>query len=265
MHESERAAESADGALDERWPSDSASPSLGSTQSADRPAYELKFVLDELTAASLEREFSSWMMLDPHADPALNHCYRINSLYTDTAAYDVFHRRGAYNRSKFRVRRYGEGSQVFLEKKTKRGQRVRKNRVTAAMHEIKRLADEDADHHWPGQNFRAELLRRSLRPICQIGYARRAYFSCTDEGRLRLTFDRDLRGSLVSNWSFDESRGGLPFAQGRVVCEFKYQGALPIAFKRAIETFHLVPGGFSKYRNCLQAYGVAQLEDNACA
>jgi hypothetical protein len=248
------------------WPSESASPSLGSTQAPGRAAYELKFVFDETLAAKLEQEFSSWLTLDPHADPALNHCYRITSIYTDTPRFDVFHRHPGYQRSKFRVRRYGEESRIYFEKKTKRGQRVRKARVSLPGAEIGWLGGAAGFETWTGNAYRDELSRKELAPVCQISYLRRAYFACTDEGRLRLTFDRDLRGFRTSSWGFDATQPGVPFSAGRVICEFKFQQALPTAFKRAIEEFGLTPAAFSKYRSCMDLFGIPSAAgDNACA
>ena len=48
----------------------------------------------------------------PHGDG-----YTTTSLYFETPGFDVYHRRGSYGRSKFRIRRYGEADIVFLERK----------------------------------------------------------------------------------------------------------------------------------------------------
>src|SRR6185436_11302573 len=105
------------------------SPSLATDAPGESPAFEIKFSLDELTAARVEQTFSSWMSLDPHANAVLDHSYRITSLYSDTPAFDVFHRTGSGRRTKFRARQYGESSPIFLERKTKRGRSVAKKRV----------------------------------------------------------------------------------------------------------------------------------------
>jgi len=76
-----------------------------------------------------------------------------------------------------------------------------------------------------------------------------------DEGPLRLTFDRHVRGTRVSDWELSSSGGGAPVWQGLVVCEFKFRGSLPGIFKSAIEALALAPSGASKYRHCFQAAG----------
>lgn len=243
---------------------DSASPSLGSTQSNDRPAYEIKFAIDGRLAADVEKHFSSWLTLDPHGEGALDQSYRIASLYTDSEAFDVFHRREGYRKTKCRVRRYGSEALAYLEQKARNGNRVRKTRVAVADHDLEKLNDPESKG-WPGSPYHSALVRQSLRPVCQITYLRRAYFACSEGTRLRLTFDRDLRGMQANGWVFRDDRGAVPFAQGRVICEFKFQQAMPVAFKRAIEEFQLVPGGFSKYRHCVSALGLVQSGDAACA
>jgi hypothetical protein len=234
------------------------SPSLTTDAPGESPAYEVKFELDELTAARVEQSFSSWMSLDPHADALLDHSYRITSLYSDTPAFDVFHRVGPGRRSKFRVRRYGESQQVFLECKSKHDECVTKRRVAIAESELEWLTDERAPLDWNGSWYRSGLVSRLLRPVCQVSYLRRAYFGVTPEGRLRLTFDREVRGCPTQVWSFDQRSEELRLGKGTVICEFKFRGAMPAPFKAAIEQFQMIPRGFSKYRTLVEAFGLVE-------
>jgi hypothetical protein len=232
------------------------SPSLATSAPGESPAFEIKFTLDELTAARVEQSFSSWMSLDPHADSRLDHSYRITSLYSDTPGFDVFHRTGSGRRTKFRVRRYGESPSIFLERKTKRGRSVSKKRSAIDVAELEKLTDEKSPAAWNGRWYRDALARRLLRPVCKVSYLRRAYFGITAEGRLRLTFDRGIRGCPAHAWSFDDRREELQLGTGLVICEFKFRGAMPAPFKSAIEQFQLVPRGFSKYRSLVEAFGL---------
>ena len=71
-------------------------------------ASEVKFVI----AAALGEQIRAWARAnlepDPYGGGAFNDWYHTASLYFDTAAGDVFHRRRSFGRSKYRVRRYGE-------------------------------------------------------------------------------------------------------------------------------------------------------------
>ncbi len=240
------------------------SPSLRPAGLHAPPSYELKYVLTELEAASLEAGFSRWMSLDPHADAALDHSYRISTIYTDTPRRDVFHRAPQHRRTKFRIRRYGDSATVFLERKTKRGRQVSKNRVAVDLHQLSQLSPLPGRDwsvvDWPGAAYGARLRRRGLEPVCAVSYLRRAYFSVGDEGRMRVTFDRELAGQPVAGWSFDGVAPPEQLARGMVVCEFKFRGAMPVAFKRAIGALGLLPGGFSKYRGCMTTLGLEQRE-----
>src|SRR5262245_27328305 len=88
-------------------------------------SYELKFLLPDPLADEILTVVRSSLAPDPHADLALGDAYRVNSLYFDTAGLDVYHRFGAFGRRKFRLRRYGSESRVFLERKSKSSGRVR--------------------------------------------------------------------------------------------------------------------------------------------
>jgi hypothetical protein len=93
-----------------------------------RGAFELKFVVDEDRAAAIVDWANRHLEPDPHSDPETGHGYRVNGLYLDTPAFDVFHRNGVFRRRKFRLRRYGSESTIWLEQKRKRRGRVRKRR-----------------------------------------------------------------------------------------------------------------------------------------
>lgn len=231
------------------------SPSLG--RSADgTPAFEMKFLIDEAQAREVEASLRGTLELDPHADPGLGNGYRITSLYCDTPRFDVFRRVGRYGRFKLRLRQYGEGEKLFLERKARRGNRVRKRRSAIGLDELSRFHAAGMDPHWEGTWFRRQLLRNELSPVCLISYERVAYFGSGLEGPLRLTFDREIRGELTSHWSLQGQERAKQVLADRVVCEFKFRGSLPTPFKSVISTLQLTPVGVSKFRHCLAAAGI---------
>ena len=87
------------------------------SHTATSRAYELKFLIDENRAGEVLSWARQYMTPDPHVEPSLGDAYRIFSLYLDTPALDVFCRRGSVARSKFRLRRYGDESAIYLERK----------------------------------------------------------------------------------------------------------------------------------------------------
>ncbi len=68
------------------------------------------------------------MEIDPHASPEIGDGYLITTLYCDTPAFDVFHQNGSYGNAKYRLRRYGHGEEIFLERKLRNRQMVVKRR-----------------------------------------------------------------------------------------------------------------------------------------
>src|SRR5262245_43404527 len=108
------------------------SPSLAPSSDGGGPAYEMKFLLGEGLARSVEDWARSRLAADPHGDEAFGGAYRTTTLYCDTPARDIFLGRPGYRRSKFRLRRYGEEQRAFLERKFRKGDRVRKKRSVVA-------------------------------------------------------------------------------------------------------------------------------------
>ncbi len=232
------------------------SPSLGAPGDGVGPAYELKFLLDEARAQEVEAWARRRLALDPHGDPALGGAYRTASLYFDTPELDVYYRSPSYKRRKFRVRRYGAAPEVFLERKSKSGDRVAKRRAAVPEEELPLLAHPLSLLTWPGHWFHRCLLRRRLRPACRIVYQRTAYVGSCPEGPLRLTLDRRVRGLLTDDWGLGPFEGGLPLLAGRVILELKFRSALPAPFKEVVRDMGLSPSAVSKYRLCREAWGV---------
>jgi hypothetical protein len=217
----------------------------------------MKFLFDESRAREVESRIATCLSPDPHSDPKLRNAYHISTVYCDTPEFDVFHRVGSHRRRKYRLRRYGNQPLVFQERKTKRGERVRKRRATIDDQDVFSLSAFSTDSDWPGHWFHKQMVQRRLEPVCCVQYLRTAFVGAGDEGPLRLTFDRDVRTRLVNDWALPSSVDGIPVLTGQVVCEFKFRGNLPALFKGVIQELALEPTGVSKFRHCFRAAGGA--------
>jgi hypothetical protein len=240
------------------------SPALVPWKRGDASAYELKFVLDEKQSHEVESLLAGHLVRDPFALPELGSAYRINTVYCDTPAFEVFHGVGSSRRRKYRVRTYGapdSRSLIYLERKTKVGQKVRKKRATIEASELAALSTFQPREGWHADWFHRQLLIRRLNPICCVSYLRTAYVGANDMGPIRLTFDRNLSGYATTGWLPNSAAEPIPFLAGRVVCEFKFRGTLPTLFKSAIQSLQLTSCGNSKYRHCLLAAAVATHQD----
>ena len=220
------------------------------------PAYEMKFLLD----ADGARQVAAWaartLPLDAHADLALGGAYHTVSLYLDTRALDVFHRIKPFRRRKLRVRRYGAEAMVFLERKVRKGDQVRKLRTAIPAGELA-LLDAPADEaDWPGEWFREQVRAGGLRPVCLVGYERVAHTGLSADGPARLTLDRNVRCLPAAGWDVGDVSAGLPLLEGQAILELKFCGAMPALFKQLIGEMRLAPAAASKYRLGVRAWGL---------
>ena len=170
------------------------SPSLIASSGLELPAFELKFLLNEAQSLEVVERIAGRLIFDPYGDPSRGHAYDTTSLYCDTAQLDVFHRLGLGKRRKHRLRRYGASPWVFLERKIKWGDRVKKRRTLIADTDLSLLIHPLCDGDWTGEWFHRHLQRRQLSPVCTIAYERVALIGQSAEGPMRLTFDRNIRG-----------------------------------------------------------------------
>jgi len=219
------------------------------------PASELKIPIDAARAEEILDWVRSRMAPDPHGDGENSDAYQVTSLYFDTNGFDVFHRNGSFARSKYRVRRYNRSDHVFLERKLRVGQQVRKRRSSVGMEELTRLTNGAEKNGWPGGWFHRRLLVRRLNPICQLTYGRVARMTETSEGALRLTVDQEIHACSLSSPEFRSDTQPIAIAPARAVVELKFQRHMPALFRRLIEEFALEPRAFSKYRLAVSELG----------
>ena len=227
-------------------------------------ASEVKFVVESATGARIREWARTNLEPDPHGGGDFNDEYHTASLYFDTAAGDVFHQRGSFGRSKYRVRRYGSAPFVFLERKLRKPGILVKRRTTVALEEIDRLSHSRPDPEWPGDWFHRRLLLRQITPICELSYSRTARFARTAEGPVRLTLDEDIRVLPAVAPRFS-GNGGEPVVDGQMILELKYRQHAPAIFKRLVEEFGLEPQRASKYRLGMTALGETRFALSAAA
>jgi hypothetical protein len=167
---------------------------------------------------------------------------------------DVFHRTKGFKRNKYRVRRYGDTAAVHLERKTKRGDRVRKRRSVLPLEGLGLMEAAEPEPDWPHAWFLRQVRYRGLRPSLRIAYNRTAFIGQTAEGGARLTLDRDLVGVPAEGWELLPLAEGRELLPGGVILELKYQAALPALFRELLAG---LPSGArsSKYRMGVQAWG----------
>jgi SPX domain protein involved in polyphosphate accumulation len=220
-----------------------------------RSAREIKFLIDPSRAQEIRDWARAHLGPDPNANQEAGDAYHISSLYFDTRNFDIFHRRGSFGRSKYRVRQYDLGEGVFLERKLRTSDLVSKRRTKVPIEEVGRLESLEPDVDWAGYWFHRRLLARELKPVCQISYLRTARVSGTNAGLIRLTLDQDIRALSIHSITFDHSQLGQSLSEHHWVLELKYTGRLPALFRQLLTRFALSPQAVSKYRMAAAALG----------
>ena len=218
-------------------------------------ASEIKFLVSPALADQIRDWARGRLAPDPNAAGESGDAYPVTSLYFDTAQFDVFHRKGSFGRSKYRVRRYGQSEITFLERKLKTRGLLTKRRSIVRRDELERLANADAERGWAGYWFHRRLLARGLEPLCQISYHRTARVAMTQYGPIRLTLDENLRALPAAGLWFSEQKGTC-LLENQIILELKFRCEMPVQFKYLVEEFALNPQPISKYRLGAAALGL---------
>jgi|SRR5688572_12241793 hypothetical protein len=222
---------------------------------------EIKFLLNEATGLRVREWARGRLEADPNGAGAHGDEYRVSTLYLDTVARDVFHRRGSYGRSKYRIRRYGDESRVFLERKLRTSSRLAKRRTDIPLETLPLLQGDALNGNDPTTWFRRRVSVRRLEPVCRVSYLRTARFADTADGKMRMTLDYSLSASTADAFALD-GIGPSPLLTGHMILELKYRGAMPTVFKELADAFALTPGRASKYRVAADTLGIARLSSD---
>lgn len=218
-------------------------------------AREIKFFINQ----SQMPEVRQWMRanLEPDEFGGGSHHdeYATSSLYFETKAFDVFHRRGSYGKSKYRIRRYSDSRVMFLERKFRTERVLIKRRTAVPITDFERLEGQVADASWDGYWFHRRIVARNLRPLVQVCYVRTARLGTSSTGKVRMTIDSDLRVLPLPDRAFLPGTG-LPLLDGQHIIELKFCVALPALFKQLVEQFALKMQPISKYRAGLALLGL---------
>jgi hypothetical protein len=217
---------------------------------------ETKLLVD----ARLGDEIRAWargrLGPDPHGSGAFRDQYGVTSVYLDTEAHDVYHRRGSYGRSKYRIRHYENDQAAFLERKLRTRLRLTKRRTRIPLESIAGLRLDNPDPTHPAYWFFRRVTLRRLGPVCVIRYARTARMADTSEGPVRMTLDTSVVASPTSLVTLNAGQV-RPLVEGSMILELKYSGVFPRLFKDLVDEFHLTPRSASKYRFAVQTLGLA--------
>lgn len=249
--------------LDPHCPAADLPPAFGDSLTAKR--VELKYLVTVEVAAEIRRWAREHLQADPHADPALGDAYHVTTLYLDTIDWDIYHRRDEVVQGKHRIRRYGNEPRLWLERKLKSKDVVRKLRTSITSEitdgaldwSVSRPDGSAAADGQPAadQWFRDRVQQAQLRPATVIQYRRFARVGQSSRGPIRLTIDDAILAQPPAGWQLPaaataRSAGLLPDAQ---ILELKFSDHLPSQFKQLLIEFSITLSQFSKYRTAIDA------------
>ena len=213
--------------------------------------HELKFLVSEETLQRIRYRLMPLMTPDPHQGPE---GYTIRSLYfddfVDSAMADIL--AGVDDRAKYRIRIYdGNSSFIRLEKKSKRANMCKK--------ESKELTAEECQNYMAGtEHFMIpEMQAKHMRPVCIVEYDRYAY--TYPIGNVRITFDRNIRGSARVQDFLNGKINCVPaLGVNQHILEIKYDEVLPQFIAESVDTGNLLQQSFSKYYYARKAVGITR-------
>lgn len=220
---------------------------------------EDKYLLSPSQMTLLEKRIAS--VLTPDQNNINRKGYQISSLYFDDNYDRCLHDtiNGVSPRDKYRIRIYNNSfDTIKLEVKRKKLNRTLKFVSSITKEECQKLClgetldrrTDSADD--PINAFNTAISTRLLHPSVIVTYDRNAYLY--DEGDVRITFDRNLRGS---NWTemFGKPDLVYDYPQGKGgILEVKYNGFLPTFIAQLIENNSMIQTSNSKYRICREIY-----------
>jgi hypothetical protein len=217
---------------------------------------ETKLLVDARLADDIRAWARGRLGPDPNGGGPFRDQYGVVSVYLDTDAHDVYHRRASYGRSKYRIRHYENDASAFLERKLRTRLRLTKRRTRIPLEGMAGLRLDDPDPAHPGHWFFRRVTLRRLHPVCIIRYARTARMAETSEGPVRMTLDASVAASPTSIVTLNTGPA-RPLVDGQIILELKYSGVFPRLFKDLVDEFQLTPRPASKYRFAVQTLGLA--------
>jgi hypothetical protein len=199
-------------------------------------ASEIKFVIP----AALGERIRDWARVnlepDPYGAGPFDDQYHTASLYFDTTAGDVFHRRGSFGGASIGCADMARRRSVFRAGKARKPGILVKTPNGSSRAGLIDRRRKLTDPEWPGEWFH----RRLLGPPNQAGGGTRsnrvARFARTAEGPARLTLDQDLRAASAGGPQFRDRRAGR--ASGTDDSRAR-TAAPPAIFKRLVRNSRL--------------------------
>ena len=213
--------------------------------------YEIKVVLDaERVEQVLDHCRSS---LFPDRFASAEEGYELTTLYLDTDGYRIHHKLLDGTGTKYRIRRYGSEDVIYLERKTRQGNLVRKRREPRPLTDLALVLAGGLEGEGFVPTFCRTIRDFGLRPALLLTYRRRAWLGPAGS---RLTLDDSVAAWQGRGIASLERDGPSAEVTPGTVLELKYDAEMPKEFRDLLDKLALPAGGFSKYGTGLLTSGL---------
>ena len=222
--------------------------------------FELKYLINEETAARVREFVRSYLVMDEYASKEAPYSYLVHSLYLDSGGLDTYWHtiNGNKNRYKLRLRYYGDQGPVFFEIKRRMNNVILKARGGVRRPAVPKIlagflpARADLLNPSPDEVSAVDRFVRLMqaldaKPRMHVVYWREAYQSL-ENNSARVTMDREVLSRPETRLSAKVQREIAHTVFGsQVILELKYTTRFPKWMRELVETFDCMQGGAAKY------------------
>lgn len=213
---------------------------------------ELKYLCTAQQAEIIKYRLKNIIPLDRYVNDA--GVYHVRSLYFDdiydTALFENVN--GVDDRSKFRIRHYGDDRVIHLELKKKLHGHTLKHSAPLTREQSEALIRGDVSGFDPRENpeivnkLVLKIREHMMRPVTIVQFTRTPFVYKI--GNVRVTIDANIASSVSFDKFFDKHIPHRPLmAEGQCILEVKYDELLPTFIKQCIEIDTAQYTAFSKY------------------
>lgn len=247
--------------------------------------YEFKYVIDEDRAVAVADFVRAYLRPSPHNNSGPVPGHPVISLYLDSPDFFFFRQgmEGHRNRLKLRIRFYDDdwNRPAFLEIKRRTNDVISKDRAMISREAVRKFLGGG----WPSPSIWPDPLdlvqgKRRLdvynmfwkiammsraQGIVYVSYVREI-FESTDDDELRVTFDRNLHGTLYDGscrltgprTGFTAPDNQLPYFLPRdgVILELKFNDRAPVWMSTLTKIFNLRRQAMCKYNALMDSVGL---------
>lgn len=235
--------------------------------------FELKYIVDERTAAGVADFVQNHLEPDKFARPEEGNSYPLTSLYMDSPSLLLYGQtlQGMKNRFKLRVRFYDndQNKPAFMEIKRRVTDVICKERAMVTKEGVfKMLQGEGPSRSFLTKDDGSPLATKPLLNFCNlwdsigaygcvyVSYTREAYVS-PNSNAVRVTFDRQLFGTPYERGTplHYPATGAYP-SVGGVILELKFTDRFPAWMHDLVQIFNLQRTSVPKYIHCINTLGI---------